>query len=310
MGMLYRKMPRTNWSVSIIGMGCWAIGGQWGPVSDKTALATIDRALELGVNLFDTADTYGVEQGTSEKLVGQALKNVRSKVFIASKVGNWGRRMGQPLSYSSTSDIYQCFDASLSRLQTDYLDLYQCHIGGLEDPSIFLEAFETLTAKKKIRAYGISTNEVDVLKRFNGKNSCTVCQLDYSMVNRKPEKELLPFCKENQIGTLVRGPLAQGLLTGKFSKDVTFTDTVREKWNPSGGQRAQFVERMEKIEKWKSRLNGRSMTEQAIQFSLSDSATTCVIPGAKSPEQIEELAKAGSSLLSADDLKIIRENFS
>jgi myo-inositol catabolism protein IolS len=307
--MLYRKFPRTNWSVSAVGMGCWALGGQFGAVAEKTALATLERAVELGVNLFDTADGYGVEPGMSEKLVGQGLKKFRDKVFIATKVGNWGRRIGRPYLYETPEDIYTCCDASLARMQTDYIDLYQCHIGALKNPSVFIEGFETLIQKKKIRAYGISTNHFDVLKRFHEGGTCTVCQVEYSLLRRDPEKEILPFCEKNQIGTLIRGPLAQGLLTGKFSRETVFTDEVRDKWNPDGEAHAGFLKQIEKVEIWREKLNSCSMTERSIQFPLLHSAVTTLIPGAKSPAQIEELVKAGISLMSKEDVQLIHDIF-
>ena len=163
--MEYRRLGKTGWQVSTISMGCWGIGGQWGPVEEAEAIRTIHAALDLGVNLFDTADAYG--SGVSEELVGKALRGRRDDVYIATKVGNFGRRQDVPLSYTSPLHIYLCCDASLGRMKLDTIDLYQCHIGDLPDPSIFLEAFERLVEQGKIRAYGISTNSLAVAQAFN-----------------------------------------------------------------------------------------------------------------------------------------------
>jgi len=123
-------------------MGCWGIGGQWGPVEESVAVKTLHRAVEVGVNLFDTADSYGL--GRSEELVGKAFHKMRGQVYIATKVGNWARLLGHPLPFTSPYHVYLCCDASLYRLKSDYIDLYQCHIGSLEEPSVFLEAFDRL----------------------------------------------------------------------------------------------------------------------------------------------------------------------
>ncbi len=145
--MQYRTLGKTGWNVSAVSMGCWGIGGQWGPVEEKQALDTINAALDAGVNLFDTADGYGL--GQSEIYTGKALKSKRSEVYIATKAGNWGRRQGDPLGYKTIYSIINCCHASLYRLDTDYIDLYQCHIGTPEHPEIFVEAFELLKKEER-----------------------------------------------------------------------------------------------------------------------------------------------------------------
>lgn len=298
--MKYRNFGSTGWQVSAIGMGCWGIGGQWGQVADREALDTVQAALDAGINFFDTADTYGVPLGRSETLVGQALKGQRDKVYIASKVGNWARRAGHPLAYSSPEHIILCCHASLYRLQTDYIDFYQCHIGNLEDPDVFLEAFERLHKEGKVRAYGISTNSLEVLKRFNRDGNCTGCQLDYSLLNREPERELLPYCQEHSIATLIRGPLAKGLLSGKFSSESHFEDSVRENWNDQ--RRDWFLEKLGYVEsiRFLESLE-RTLAQAALQFVLAHPAVTCAIPGAKSPAQMQANAAAADGEIKPDD---------
>jgi aryl-alcohol dehydrogenase-like predicted oxidoreductase len=128
-------------------------------------------------------------------------------------------------------------------LRTDYLDLYQCHIGNPTDAEVevFLDAFERLKEQGKIRAYGISTNSLDALLRFNRHGTCATCQLDYSILNRTPERDLLPYCLEHDIGVIVRGPLAMGVLAGKFTPDTVFTDDVRRSWNEGERRGAIFA---------------------------------------------------------------------
>jgi myo-inositol catabolism protein IolS len=305
----YRTLGKTGWQVSVIGLGTWNIGGQWGEVDDRTALATVWRAYECGVNFFDTADAYGEPPGRSEELLGKALQGIRHEVFIATKVGNWARRHGHPLPYTSPLHIVACCHASLYRLRTDYIDLYQCHIGNPTDAEIdvFLEAFERLKEQGKIRAYGISTNSIDALIRFNKQGTCATCQLDYSILNRAPERDLLPYCQEKGIGVIVRGSLAMGILSGKFTPDTVFTDEVRRSWN-EGERRERFLRRLEIVERLRFlERDGRTMAQAALQFVLAHPAVSCAIPGAKSPQQAEANATAGDGALTEEELKAIDE---
>jgi len=305
--MRYRRLGKTGWQVSVIGVGCWGIGGQWGEVDDRTAIATLWRAFENGVNFFDTADAYGEPPGRSEELVGKAFQGIRQEVFIATKVGNWARRHGHPLPYTSPLHIIACCHASLYRLRTDYIDLYQCHIGNPTDAEVevFLDAFERLREQGKIRAYGISTNSLDALQRFNKHGTCATCQLDYSILNRVPEGDLLPYCRERDIGVIVRGPLAMGVLTGKFTPDTIFTDEVRRSWN-EGERRERILKRLEVVERLRFlERDGRTMAQAALQFVLAHPAVSCAIPGAKNPQQAESNAKAADGELTSDELAAI-----
>ena len=298
--MKTRVFPKTGWEVSEISLGCWGLGGQYGEVDRPTAIATVRTALDAGINLYDTADAYGVEPGLSESIVGEALKEVRDDVFIASKVGNWARRLGHPFTYTHPLHIVACCHASLYRLKTDVIDLYQCHISGLEDPDVFLEAFEKLIQEGKIRAYGISTHRLDVLERFNKAGGCTSCQLDYSLVNRNPEKDILPYCRENNIATLIRGPLAQGLLTGKYDENTRFDDQVRAKWNELPG-REEYLDKLRMMHSFQDLATGRSWTDVALMAILNHPAVTTVIPGAKSPDQVLDHVRASNQEFSPEE---------
>jgi len=305
--LLYREIEKTGWQVSVIGFGAWGIGGQWGPVEDRQAIQTLRAAKEAGMNFFDTADAYGDPPGRSEELMGRAFADDRQEIFIASKVGNWARRLGHPLPFTSPLHVTLCCDASLHRLRTDYLDLYQCHIASLEEPDVFLEGFDRLLQAGKIRAYAISTNRLDVAERFNRDGKCVAVQLDYSYLNRSPEQDLLPYCRQHQIATIIRGPLAQGLAADKFDAETTFTDTVRQKWNDGKG-REQFLERLEVVKKLRFlQRDDRDMAQAALQFVISHSAVTTAIPGAKSPEQARANAAAGAETLTDDELTRVRE---
>jgi myo-inositol catabolism protein IolS len=304
--MQYRKLGKTGWDVSAVSMGCWALGGQWGEISEDRAVDTVRAARDAGINLFDTADAYGL--GQSEVYLGKALQYDRHQVYVATKVGNWGRRLGDPLNYKSIYSILNCCDASLYRLGTDYIDLYQCHIQKPEQPELFVEAFERLVEQGKIRRYAISTDDLDALKALNSNDECASCQIRYSILDRAAEEKLLPFCRENDIGVLLRGPISQGLLADKFTSDTRFDDQVREKWNPGGSAREQFESRLATVAKLREVLApGQSMTHLALQFTLANPAVTCAIPGMKSPQQALDNAAAADGTLTDEQLTRINE---
>lgn len=305
--MLYRTLGKTGWQVSVIGLGAWGIGGQWGPVERETALSTLKAAHDAGVTFFDTADIYGEpRQGQSEELVGEALRPVRDKVILATKVGYWGGPFDHKLPFTHPSHVELCCDASLHRLKADVIDLYQCHVGQLQDPTVFLEAFENLVRRGKIRAYGISTNTMRVAERFNRDGKCSAIQLDYSVVNRLPEENLLPYCKRHDIGVIVRGPLARGVAAGKFKRDATFTDSIRLQWN-AGPERVKFLRQLEVVDRLRPlERPDRSLAKLALQFVISHEAVSVAIPGAKTPEQARANAAAGDAALDSSELEQVR----
>ncbi len=140
--MLYREFGKTGWKVSAIGMGTWNIGNQWGELDDATAWATVRAAVQSGMNLFDTAESYGIPNGLSEERLGAALAGIRHQVYVVSKVGHWGERTGQGVPKTTVDMIRLCAHASLHRLRTDWMDVLLCHEGTIQDPSVYLEAFE------------------------------------------------------------------------------------------------------------------------------------------------------------------------
>ncbi|MFC1718762.1 aldo/keto reductase [Candidatus Poribacteria bacterium] len=300
--MLYRQFGKTGWNISAIGMGTWNIGNQWGELDDATTWATVRSAFENGMNLFDTAESYGIPNGLSEERLGVALAGIRHQVYIVSKIGHWGQRTGQGVPKDSVDMIRMCCHASLHRLRTDWVDVMLCHEGDIEDPSVYLEAFEVLKQRGRVRAYGISTNNLEVLKRFNVDGNCSVVELDYSLLNRAPEADLLPYCYEQGIAVLVRGPLAKGLLSGKYTAETVFTDTVRSRWHEDAKQQAKFEGDIARVNKLKEVLKpGEEMVTAALRYVISQPAEPVAIPGAKSPEQAAMNASAGETTLSEDE---------
>jgi len=306
--MIYREFGKTGWQVSAIGLGTWNIGNQWGEIDDPTAWATVRSAFDCGVNLFDTAESYGLPNGLSEERLGVALAGIRHRIVLVSKVGNWGKRTGQGVPKTTVDMIRLCAHASLHRLRTDWHDVLLCHEGNIEDPSIYLEAFEVLVQEGRLRAYGISTNSLEVLKTFNKDGKCAVVQVDYSLLNRQPEEALLPYCQEHGIAVMVRGPLAKGLLSGRYGRDHVFNDDVRSSFNEGGGERAAFEAMVDRVEDLKKVVEpGAEMVRTALQYTISHAASPVAIPGAKSAEQARANAEAGVRLLSEGELEKLRD---
>lgn len=304
--MLYRTFGKTGWKVSVVGFGAWGISGQWGEVDDATAVETVRAAFDAGVNVFDSADSYGEPPGRSEELLGKALHDVRDKVYLVTKVGYFASRAGHNLPYTHPLHIELCCDASLHRLRTDTIDLYLCHRSGIDNFDIFIEAFEALLTKGKIRYYGISTNHMDKLELFNENGKCAGAQIEYCYLNRLAEKDLFPYCREHNIGTMIRGPLGQGICADKFTRDTKFTDWVRQKWN-NGERREEFLKSIEIVEKLRFlKRPDRTMAQAALQFAFSHPAVTTLIPGARNPDQARANAAAGNGELTPEEVEQIQ----
>jgi aryl-alcohol dehydrogenase-like predicted oxidoreductase len=301
--MRYRTLGRTGWRVSAVAMGCWGLTGHWGPVAEDEAIRTVHTAIDCGVNLFDTTDAYGL--GIGEELVGKAVRDRRDGVYIATKVGNFARHAGSPLAYDTPQHVYLCCDASLGRLKVDTIDLYQCQIGDLADPSVVLEAFARLTERGKIRAYGISTDSLRIAQAFNRDGGCAAIQLDYSLINRRAAGGLLPWCAENTLGTLIRGPLARGVLAGEFTLASRFDDPARGGWNQGAG-RARFRDELARVERWKPLARpGRSLAQIALAWVLATPGVTCAIPGATTAGQMQSNAAAADLTLTDDEIALL-----
>lgn len=303
--MKYRPLGKTTLQVSEIGLGLWAIGGDaWGPVDDGESLAAIRRAWDLGVNFFDTADVYG--RGHSEALLGRFLKTVpRDQIYVATKVGRW--RGERPNPYTDPQLIIADCEASLKRLGTDYIDVYQKHVSWDENTEVFATAFQRLKEQGKVRFVGVSSNDLAAIRRFDRAiGGMDTLQLDYSLLNRHPEQEILPYCRERGIGVIVRGPLAMGKLTGKFTPATTFPEgDIRRRWL-EGEQRERFLRDLETVGRLRFLAEGRTMAQAALAFVLAHPAVATIIPGAKNPQQVAENVQATEHPFRPDELARIQ----
>jgi aryl-alcohol dehydrogenase-like predicted oxidoreductase len=289
-----RTLGKSGIEITKIGVGLWAIGGtSWGETDDKESLDMIDAALDMGINFFDTADVYG--DGHSETLLGQAMQGRRDRFVVATKIGWQGFDGEKGVSAYDTADkIVSGVEESLKRLHTDYVDLIQCHIDFREpNMEVFVEGFQKLQDQGKVRAYGVSTSDFAYLQAFNADNRASSLQIDYSILNRTPEAQIFPYVMEHDLGVLVRGPLAMGILTGKFNANTRFEEgDFRTRWITNEDEHQVFLNDLEKVEKLKALTDGRSLAQLAIQFTLQHPAVTAAIPGAKRIDQLKENVKA------------------
>ena len=290
----------TGITVSDLGLGLWAVAGsEWGPGDDSASLEAIEVALEAGVTFFDTADIYG--DGHSEELLGRAMTGRRDEFIVASKIGwNGFDREANCSRYDTVESIIEGVETSLRRLATDHLDVIQCHINyGEPNTDVFIEGFRELKAQGKVRAWGVSTGDFDHLRYFNAGGDCDVLQIDYSILNRIPEREILPYCAEHGIGVIVRGPLAMGLLADKFTAESRFpAGDFRVSWIEDEAQNAQYLADLAVVEGLRPMLaDGESMAQFALRFVRSHPAVSTVIPGARDARQSTANAEAGRALL-------------
>ncbi len=307
--MEYRTFGKTGISVSEIGFGAWAIGGDaWGPVEDADSISAMQRALELGINFIDTADVYG--DGHSEELVAQVIRGRRDEVVVSTKGGLMGHHRDperEPV-YDRPEKVVEAFEASLRRLETDYIDVYWCHIwwDKHEETEAFLEAFERLKRDGKARAVGVSTDSIDHVRHFDRDATMDAVQLDYSILNRKRGSDILPYVQEHGLGAVIRGPLFKGLLTGKFGADATFTEgDIRHGW-PNEPWYAESVEKVQRLRALER--DDRTLAQLALRFVLDHPAVSVAIPGAKNASQVEQNAAASvRPLLSDDERRLIDE---
>ncbi len=289
-----RRLGKSGMEISAIGTGLWAVGGGWGPVDDQQALGAIEASLDAGINFFDTADVYG--NGHSEELLGKAMRGRRERFIVATKIG-WVGYDGQNnrSQYDSVDKLVAGVEESLRRLQTDHIDLIQNHIFYREpNTGVFIEGFQRLQRDGKVRAYGLSSSDFAFIKDFNHNGHCATLQIDYSILNRTPESEILPYCQKNNIGVIARGALAMGILAGRFTSETRFPEgDFRRNWHEKPDERRTFLEDLDKVERLRALTNGRALSQLALRFIIDHPAVTTVIPGARSPKQARENVQAG-----------------
>jgi aryl-alcohol dehydrogenase-like predicted oxidoreductase len=286
--MNYCTIPKTNMSVSQISFGCMSLGAD-----DKVNTRLLQKAVDHGINYFDTADLY--DKGNNESSVGKALKENRSSIMLATKVGNEWNEDGASWRWNPTKEyILQAVDKSLKRLQTDYIDIYQLHGGTIDDPiDETIEAFELLKQSGKIREYGISSIRPNVIREYTSRSNIVSNMIQYSLLDRRPEETVLDMMKEYKVGAMVRGSLAKGLLVDKQPKDYI-------------SHSAKAVSRAQ------TKINelsdvSRSAVHTSLQYVLHHPAVTTAVVGIRTEKQLDELIQnIEKSSLSAMDYEALQ----
>ena len=311
--MQTRKLGYTDLHLTTVGLGTWAIGGPWlfgwGAQDDADSIATIQAALDLGINWIDTAAIYGL--GHSEEVVGKAIKGRRDQVIIATKCSRVWDESGNVSGSLKAASIRREAEDSLRRLNVDVIDLYQIHWPNPdEDIEEGWGTIADLVQEGKIRYGGVSNFNVTQLKRAQAIHPVASDQPPYSMVRREVEAELLPHCAANNIGVVVYSPMQAGLLTGKFSRahlDSLPADDWR-KGNPQF-QEPAFSATLTLVEKLRpiAERNNKTLGQLAIAWVLRRPEVTSAIVGARRPEQIKETIQAGDWNLSPEDVAEIEQ---
>ena len=313
--MQTRKLGLSDLYLTTIGLGTWAMGGGdwkfgWGPQDDTNSVNAIHAALDQGINWIDTAAIYG--HGHAEEVVGKAIKGIRNEVIIATKCGRiWegdSREIGKSLRANS---IRREVEASLKRLAIEVIDLYQIH---WPEPDEEIEegwgTVAELVKEGKIRYGGVSNFSLEQLKRAQAIHPITSLQPPYSMLRREIEEEIMTYCGTNQIGIIAYSPMQAGLLTGKFTKERA-AGLPESDWRsrhpfymePQLSINLRTIDQLRKIANEKK----ISLSQLSLAWVLRNKEVTSAIVGARSPQQIEETAKAGDMSMTKTEVEAIEE---
>lgn len=307
-----RQLGNSDLHITPIGFGAWAIGGGgwafgWGPQDDQESVAAIQRALDLGINWIDTAAIYGL--GHSEEIVARALQGRSKRPYLFTKSERTWDETGKIIPCLKRDSIRREVEASLRRLKADVIDLYQIHWPQPdEDIEEGWTAMAELQQEGKVRHVGVSNFNVEQLKRAQKIAPVTSLQPPYSLVSRAVETEILPFCRQHNIGVIVYSPMKSGLLTGAMTREraAAFADDDWRRNNPEFreprlSRNLELAELLRVI----GRRHGRSAGETAIAWTLRHPAVTGAIVGARRPAQVEGIIGAGDYRLASEEIQEI-----
>jgi aryl-alcohol dehydrogenase-like predicted oxidoreductase len=312
--MQYRSLGRTGFNVSSISVGCWAIGGSWGKVNDDESLGALHRALDLGVNFFDTADAYG--DGHSERLIARLRKERSEPFYVATKVGR--RLSPHHASGYNRENLTRFVERSLTNLRVESLDLLQLHCPPTDvyyQPETF-SALDDLVKAGKLRHYGVSVERVEEGLKALEYPGVQSIQVVYNVFRQRPAELLFRESARRKVGILARVPLASGLLTGKLTSKQAFEADDHRLFNRRGeafdrGETFSGVDYefgLEVVEGLRSLVpKGATLAQWALRWILTEDAVTCAIPGMRRASQVEEnLAAAELDELRPEVLRKVR----
>lgn len=295
-----RELGRTGWKISPIGFGAWAIGGSWGPVEDEESYQTLNRALDLGVNFFDTADVYG--DGRSERLLARLRQERKEPFYVATKAG---RRLDPHVASGyNRANLTAFVERSLRNLEMDALDLVQLHCPPTEVyylPEVF-GILDDLVKQGKLRYYGVSVEKVEEALKAMEYPQVQSVQIIFNIFRQRPMDLFFKEAQRRKVGILARVPLASGLLTGKMKRDTQFNAEDHRAFNRHGesfdrGETFAGVDYetgLRAVDALRPLVpEGMSMAQFALRWILMHDAVTTAIPGAKNPRQEEDNVRAG-----------------
>ncbi|MFW5695512.1 MAG: aldo/keto reductase [Alkalispirochaeta sp.] len=291
--MIYRTLGSTGINVSVVGVGTWQFGGEWGvDFTSAEVDAILGAAKDEGINLIDTAECYG--DHLSEQLIGERLHRERDSWIVASKFGHHYHGYQERTRHWDPADVRKQVEESLRSLRTDYLDLLQFH--SPSDEEFFHEELWQELARLKrdglVRHLGLSVSKNDNLKQVQAapRAGCETLQIIYNRVDRAPEGEVFDAAAAANMGVLARVPLASGFLSGKYGSDATFPENDwRSKMDPE--KRQSILNEVEQV-RTEELPEGAPLVEWALAWPLNNPAVTCVIPGCKNVEQVHSNARA------------------
>jgi aryl-alcohol dehydrogenase-like predicted oxidoreductase len=316
--MEYRQFGQTGVQISAIGFGCWEIGGGYGSIEETEFIKAVNRALDIGLNSFDTAEAYGF--GASEKSLAKALGSRRKDAVITTKFG-----VGYPgapnLRDGSRKRVMECIEKSLKSLDTDYVDVYLIHWPDRTTPfEETMRALDDLVKQGKVRAVGLSNFRLSEIKTCMAARRVDVVQYCWNMFDRRMQQEIFPYCRENNIGVMAYGSLAYGMLTGTFSEEMTFD---KNDWRAKRGQLLNlnlfqhlfgadhYLKNLRAVEELKAMAKryGKSLPQFALRWTLSNPVISTALVGCRNPREVDDNVGALGWSISDADLQEIEAIF-
>jgi aryl-alcohol dehydrogenase-like predicted oxidoreductase len=317
--MEYRAFGKTGIQISAVGFGCWEIGGGYGSIEETEFIRAVNRALDLGINSFDTAEAYGF--GASETSLAKALGSRRKEAVITTKFG-----VGYPDAAPSYRDsrrqrVMASIEKSLKALNTDYVDVYLIHWPDrgipFEEP---MRALDDLVKQGKVRAVGLSNFKLDEIKTCAKTRPIDVVQYCWNMFDRRMQAEIFPYCREQNIGVMAYGSLAYGMLTGTFSEEMTFD---KGDWRSKRGQllninlfqhlfdAEHFLKNLRAVEELKAMAAryGKTLPQLALRWTTSNPVVSTALVGCRNPNEVDDNIGALGWSISDADMKQIDEIF-